>query len=199
MEPLLDIKGLDCGLVRDVNLRIGAGEIACLSGASGSGKSRLLRAIADLDPNRGRLTIAGDDRESMPAHAWRRRVGYFPAESQWWHERVGEHFAQPEDEALAALGFDHDVMRWEIARLSSGERARLALIRLWSHRPQALLLDEPTANLDPASAAAVERWLASVAHQERALLWVSHDRAQIERVADHAFDLREGRLWTSSR
>ena len=90
-------------------------------------------------------------------------------------------------------------MHWEVARLSSGERARLALIRLWSYRPQALLLDEPTANLDPESAHAMERWLTDVARQGRSLLWVSHDRDQVERVADRAFDIRKGRLWTSSR
>ncbi|MEA3251707.1 MAG: ABC transporter ATP-binding protein [Pseudomonadota bacterium] len=199
MEPLLEVKGLDCGLLTDVSLHVDAGEIVCLTGASGSGKTRLLRAIADLDPNRGHLRIAGEARESMPAHAWRRRAGYLPSESQWWRDSVGEHFARREDESLAALGFDPDVMHWEVARLSSGERARLALIRLWSYRPQALLLDEPTANLDPESAHAMERWLTDVARQGRSLLWVSHDRDQVERVADRAFDIRKGRLWTSSR
>jgi sulfonate transport system ATP-binding protein len=198
MVPLLKIKGLDYGLLKNVDLHIGAGEIACLQGPSGSGKSRLLRAIADLDPNRGHLSVAGESRDAMPAHVWRRRVGFLPAESHWWHETVGEHFIQPEDTALAALGFDRDVMHWEVARLSSGERSRLALVRLWNYRPQVLLLDEPTANLDPDSAAAVERWLVSVVSPERALLWVSHDPAQIVRVADRVFNICEERLWISS-
>ncbi len=96
MEPLLEIKGLDCGLLTNVNLHLDASEVVCLSGASGSGKTRLLRATADLDPNRGHLRIAGEAHESMPAHDWRRRVGYLPSESQWWRDFMGEHFARRE-------------------------------------------------------------------------------------------------------
>ncbi len=97
--------------------------------------------------------------------------------------------------ALAALGFGPEVLDWEVARLSTGERQRLALLRLLGNAPQALLLDEPTAALDPASRARVEAVVADYRRKrEAAVLWVSHDPAQIGRVADRHYRLEDGRL-----
>ncbi len=193
-EPLLEIEQLDCGILENVSLTVGVGETVCLAGPSGSGKSRLLRAIADLDPNRGQVRLRGELRQAMPANVWRRRVGYLPAESHWWAERVGEHMESPDEADLHALGFTREVLGWQVARLSSGERARLALLRLWSMRPEVLLLDEPTASLDPERVRAVERWLAARAAEGCGLLWVSHDREQITRVADRALEIRDRSL-----
>jgi ABC-type multidrug transport system ATPase subunit len=89
---------------------------------------------------------------------WRRRVGLLPAESGWWADRVGAHFITTNDARnpattptpiLARLGFEPDVLDWDVQRLSSGERQRLGLARLLLNRPEVLLLDEATANLDP--------------------------------------------------
>jgi ABC-type iron transport system FetAB ATPase subunit len=168
-----------------LDLVIQPGETVCLSGPSGSGKSLLLRAIADLIPHRGRALLAGEPCEEMPAHLWRRRVGLLPAESQWWADRVGEHFAQVEAEEFQALGFGMEVLDWQLARCSTGERQRLAILRLLSQRPEALLLDEPTASLDPDSISRVEVLIDRYRKQRQApVLWVSHDQRQIARIAD---------------
>jgi ABC-type iron transport system FetAB ATPase subunit len=190
---LLDIEGLDCGSLQGVNLELARGEVLSLSGPSGSGKTRLLRAIADLDPNQGKVELEGRSRESMPGHQWRRRVAYLASDSHWWAERVGEHFSATGQD-LAALGFGEEVLEWEVARLSSGERARLALLRLWSREPQVLLLDEPTANLDADSTRAVEAWLSERCRSHCGILWISHDPEQIARMADRALRIEAGRL-----
>ena len=180
----LHIQNLSVGTLRDVHLKVGSGQVFCVSGPSGSGKSRLLRAIADLEPHAGRVTLNGEDREALAAHAWRARVMLVPAESQWWADRVGEHFARPMGEELAALGFPEDAPGWAVSRLSSGEKQRLALLRALSRDPTALLLDEPTANLDDSSTRRVEEWLlGEIAERGLAVLWVAHDAAQIRRVA----------------
>ncbi|MGH6915229.1 MAG: ABC transporter ATP-binding protein, partial [Geminicoccales bacterium] len=84
-------------------LEVAGGECVAVMGPSGGGKTRLLRAIADLDPNQGEVSAAGVDRSAVSAPAWRRLVGYVPAESGWWAERVGAHFAEPRRaEALLA-------------------------------------------------------------------------------------------------
>ena len=74
------------------SLHIAAGECVALRGPSGSGKSLLLRAIADLDPHEGEVTLDGVACEMIPAPEWRRQVALLPVESQWWLDEVGEHF-----------------------------------------------------------------------------------------------------------
>lgn len=181
----LDIRELSCGMLRAVSLLIEPGRIVCLSGPSGSGKSRLLRAIADLDPHDGEVWLGTHCQVDTPAHCWRRWVMLVPAESQWWADTVGEHFLEPLPEGLAALGFTHEVLDWQVGRLSSGEKQRLALLRAISHEPRALLLDEPTANLDGETGRRLESWVRQLVRNEGLpVLWVAHDPVQIRRIAD---------------
>nr|WP_242467844.1 ABC transporter ATP-binding protein [Halorhodospira neutriphila] len=169
-----------------------AGACAALAGPSGSGKSRLLRAIADLDPSEGELRLDGEARSAFAAHRWRRLVVYLPADSAWWAERVGDHLPAVEPQTLAALGFAEDVVGWSVQRLSSGERSRLALARAVALGPKALLLDEPTANLDAATTAAVEGVVEERRAAGLAAVWVTHDPAQAERLGAQRYALRDG-------
>ncbi len=181
--------------VGPVSLTLRPGECLGIGGASGSGKTLLLRMLADLDPHAGRMAVYGQDSRSMPASEWRRRVGMLPADSQWWAATVGEHFHLPDITVLEALGFDDRVLGWRMERLSSGERQRLALARLLQNQPDVLLLDEPTANLDAASAARVETLLTDLREQRGGMLiWVGHDPAQLQRVSDRVMLMRDGRL-----
>lgn len=179
------------GALAPISLAVAPGKVTCLSGRSGIGKSRLLRAVADIEAHDGRVYLGDTEQASLPAHEWRRRVMLVPAESQWWSERVGEHFHEGGGIAgLDELGFDAEVFNWSVSRLSSGEKQRLAILRALSVGPMALLLDEPTANLDQESTENLERWLLSrIREQQLPVLWVAHDRDQIQRVADHHFHL----------
>ncbi len=178
-----------------VDLDIAPAECVCLSGPSGSGKTLLLRAIADLDPHEGSIVLGDLECRETAAPNWRRRVGLLPAESQWWDERVGDHFPSVDEDRLTHLGFDLDVLGWSVSRLSTGEKQRLALARLLSNDPSALLLDEPTASLDPDNVSRAEAMIASYRREAGApVLWVSHDPAQITRVADRAYRMHNGAL-----
>lgn len=191
----LRLRGLAVGTLQGVDLEVGPGEIVCVSGESGSGKSRLLRAIADLDLHQGEVELGPDQRAAVAAHCWRGWVMLVPAESHWWADTVKEHFLDPVAGSLEAFGFDEGVLDWEVGRLSSGEKQRLAVLRALSHEPRALLLDEPTANLDPGLARQVEAWLREYCRRERLpVVWVAHDRDQIARVADRHFAIRGDRL-----
>lgn len=194
-EQRLSLDQLSTDLLQPASLEVAPGEIICLSGASGSGKTRLLRAIADLEPHGGTARLGHRAQGEMRGHAWRRQVMLVPAESAWWFDTVGEHLQQPQPEALAALGFSDEAGEWSVDRLSSGEKQRLALVRAISFEPAALLLDEPTANLDPDTTRATENWLVEYIHKRRLpALWVAHDQEQIERVADRHFHIADGRL-----
>ena len=181
------------------SLHISAGECASLSGPSGSGKSLLLRAIADLDPHDGRVFLNDTQSENIPAPQWRQKVCLLPADSQWWHDDVGSHFTvKPSDETcsyLKPLGFDENTYSWQINRLSTGEKQRLALARALMNQPEVLLLDEPTASLDPNSTHAVEELVAN--YQQKtgaAVLWVSHDAEQTARVSKRHYKLNASGL-----
>lgn len=178
-----------------INLTVPSGQCVCLSGPSGAGKTLLLRALADLDPHQGTVALGDSICDSISAPAWRKQVGLLLGISCWWFDTVGEHFASVDKTMLKALGFDEATLQWQIDRLSSGEKQRLALLRLLSQKPRALLLDEPTANLDEDNTRQVEAIIASYQQAHKSpVLWVSHNKSQIERVATQHFIISNGQL-----
>lgn len=178
-----------------ITFTVPPGACACITGPSGSGKTLILRALADLDPHEGRVYLDDVESRDMPAPAWRRAVGMLPAESPWWRDTVGEHFASDGRGLLQRLGFEEDVLAWTVSRLSTGERQRLALARLLEHSPRALLLDEPTANLDAENTARVESVVAAYRREHDApVVWIGHEPGQILRVADRRYELAGGGL-----
>ncbi len=170
------------------SLKISGGECAGIEGVSGSGKTLLLRAIADLDPHGGDVCLDRLVCSEVSAPSWRKKVAMLPAESSWWCDRVDEHFHNFNMiivEQIASLGFDRDVGHWQISRLSTGEKQRLSILRLLENKPSVLLLDEPTASLDEVNTEKVERLFLDYSRKNKVpVLWVSHDPAQLERVAD---------------
>jgi ABC-type iron transport system FetAB ATPase subunit len=193
---MLSVRDLASAVLGPVSLDIAAGECVAVMGASGAGKSLLLRAIADLDPNDGDVLLNGVTRNAMPAYAWRRQVALVPAESGWWADSVGEHFiAAPADMGLLeALGLAAESLDWTVARLSSGEKHRLAILRALSLRPKALLLDEPTASLDETSTGRLEAVLQDQRAKGVPVVLVTHDAAQAGRLAARVITMAGGRI-----
>jgi ABC-type iron transport system FetAB ATPase subunit len=189
--PNLEIKNLRFQHRGPYSFSIAAGECVGLQGASGAGKSLLLRALADLDPRTGDMQLGGLHADAVAAPLWRRTVGLLPAESGWWLDLVGDHFVDfdaIDEDLLATVGFDRSVQHWQVSRLSTGEKQRLAIVRLLHNHPQCLLLDEPTASLDQGMVARVEEMLLTYGATHSApMLWVSHDPAQLGRVSRHRF------------
>jgi ABC-type iron transport system FetAB ATPase subunit len=200
MDCLLEIEGLETAHLGPVDLCVQPGELVQITGASGSGKSLLLRAIADLDPNRGRVRLEGHDRDDLTPTDWRRKVAYVPAETAWWAPQVAEHFPAGWVEGevqgwLASFSLPEESLQWDIERLSSGERQRLGLLRAFLNHPRVLLLDEPTANLDLENTRRIERAVRGyLAEAAAGALWVSHDTLQRNRLGGRILEIRAGRL-----
>lgn len=191
---MLRVEGLQVLNLAPVTMELGAGECATLEGPSGSGKSLLLRALADLDPAPGTVRLDGTDRNDISGPQWRKMVRYFSAEPGWWAERVGDHVsdAAPFVDLLAELGLDRGALGWSLDRASTGEKQRMALARGLIDHPQVLLLDEPTGPLDRKAADTVERLIRRrVADGDTALV-VTHDAEQAGRLADRRFVIRDG-------
>jgi putative ABC transport system ATP-binding protein len=169
-----------------------------ISGASGSGKSLLMRMIADLDPNEGEVSLNGRSRADMTAPAWRRLVVYNAAEPGWWSEAVAPHFPGDTLEAVRALapriGLPAAVLDGAVTRLSSGERQRLGLLRALTIHPEVLLLDEPTGALDRETTLSVEALLRERVEEGVVLIVVTHDPDQPERLGARHLRLNDGRL-----
>lgn len=187
--PLLEIEALRFLDRGPYDLVLESGQCLGLAGPSGVGKSLLLKSVADLFPHQGEIRLEQEACSLCEAPAWRRRVGLLPAESRWWHARAGDHFSEPPTQ-LAELGLREEHLKQPIRQLSSGEKQRLALLRLLQQGPRVLLLDEPTANLDRDNVTGWERFLAQYRQQhDAAVIWVSHDRSQLNRVADRILEL----------
>jgi len=190
-ENILDVKSIHRRLADGRNLlppcslSVKAGECIAISGSSGVGKSLLLRAIADLDPNDGNVRLQGTQRQDISAPDWRTRVVYHAAEPAWWSGRVSDHFSSDTDVSflMQVLGLPDDTFTGSVSRLSTGEKQRYALIRSLQVKPQVLLLDEPTSALDLKTAQTVENILKSELEQGLAIVLVSHDPALAERLA----------------
>ncbi|MBD3374144.1 ATP-binding cassette domain-containing protein [candidate division KSB1 bacterium] len=177
------------------NLDIKKGEIAGISGPSGAGKTLFLRACADLEPHEGQLFLENKPASEFNPAEWRKKVTFLSTLSQWWYDKVGDHFSAMNTDWLNQLGFDESVYQWTVSRLSSGERQRLAVLRVLLLKPMVLLLDEPTSNLDGNNVKRVQDLIISYQNDKMAsILWVSHSKEQIESLADRHYWLENGTL-----
>jgi ABC-type iron transport system FetAB ATPase subunit len=186
---MLRIEHLRVGRLPPLSFAIGNGECLAIDGPSGSGKTLLLRAIADLDPADGQVFLDGEERNEMPASLWRRRVRYIAAEPAWWTEtprpafKLGKTSEGRLERLLGSVGLTQSMLDQQISTLSTGERQRLALVRALVDEPEVILLDEPTAALDPANAALIEELIKFHLLAERCAILVSHDRLQVDRLS----------------
>jgi len=162
----------DVRVLDGVDLTVGAGEIVDITGPSGSGKTTLVLAIARLLPGAtGHLELEGRAAERLSPQQWRAAVAMLPQKPAImpgsvrdnlmlpWRLKIRTAEKPPGDERLvgqlAAVGLPDVALQRDAARLSVGQQARVALSRVLLTSPRVLLLDEPDAALDDASAEAV--------------------------------------------
>lgn len=179
------------------SLRIKAGERLALVGANGSGKSTLLRTLNGLVwPSAGSFQHDVQLRQAMlfqRPYMLRASVLNNVALGLWLG---GVRWKEAKVQALAALervGLE-DLATRNAKALSGGQQQRVALARAWALKPQVLLLDEPTASLDPTAKREVERLMAEFADAGMTLIFSSHNLGQVKRLASRVIYLEHGRL-----
>ncbi|MFT5151170.1 MAG: putative ABC transport system ATP-binding protein, partial [Planctomycetota bacterium] len=169
---------------REIDISLDAGEILVIHGASGSGKSLLLRSIADLDPvDSGDLRLAGKSINEYTPSAWRRGLLYLhqgaPALDGTVRNNLDAISAITSKAIASVPGLADDA---PANTLSGGERQRLALHRALACAPAVLLLDEATSAMDPELAVASEHSISDYVQDGHAAIWVSHDTSLAERL-----------------
>jgi len=172
-----------------------AGECLVISGPSGSGKSVLLRALADLNQSDGEVLLDGVERNSMSGPVWRQKVRYLAAEPGWWAETPVEHFHDSGwlRQNLAMLGLEKSLEDRPVSQLSTGERQRMALLRALEDNPDVLLADEPTAALDEESIEKAQILLRKYLDEGGVLLLVTHSSKQARAFATKRIKLEPKR------
>lgn len=206
MTPLFELERASVllGRVRalhEVSLRIHPGERVALVGANGSGKSSLLRLLNGLlSPSEGVARVPPTHTQAMlfqRPFLLRTSVCNNVALGLWL---AGTPWRDAQARALLALQRTGlaDLAQRRGRELSGGQQQRLALARAWARQPQVLLLDEPTASLDPHAKREVEALIAEFAAPASArpmtLVFASHNLGQVKRLASRVVYLERGRV-----
>ena len=200
MSGWVQLKGVDLryGAVhalRGVDLRIAAGERVALIGANGSGKSTLLRVLHGLlKPSAGSILRDDAMRQAMVFQrpfALRASVLTNVALGPWLRGIRWREAKEAGLQALGRVGLAQLALR-NARTLSGGQLQRLALARAWTLAPQVLLLDEPTASLDPHAKREVEALMADFADSGMTLVFASHNLGQVKRLATRVVYMERG-------
>ena len=205
----------DAAALAGTNLELARGEVLCVLGPSGAGKSTLLRVVAGIQPpSAGVVRVLGRDISRMPARSRARFrhelvgfLGQYTETALSPDQRMRDAVALP----LALRGMPRGERRTRVdellqataladradafaSELSGGERQRFALCAALAHRPALLLADEPTGELDDASADAIRSLIVELARSSgTSVIIVTHDPATAE-VADRTLRIRDGRI-----
>ena len=201
-ESLTKYYGAHRGVI-DVDLAVRQGEVFGFLGPNGAGKTTTIRILLDhIRPTSGRATVFGIETTADPV-AIHRRVGYLPGEFNLYDRLTGaqtiEYFANLRG------GVDRDYQRSLISRLdldvsrryreySRGNKQKVALVCALQHGPDLLILDEPTAGLDPLVQQTFFALLHEATAEGRTVFLSSHIISEVERVCDRVAIIRDGRI-----
>jgi ABC-2 type transport system ATP-binding protein len=208
VEPVIRLEGLTKSYgkhrgVVDLDLEVYPGEVFGYLGPNGAGKTTTIRLLLDLiRPTRGRAAVlGGDPRADGPR--LRREIGYLAGDPALYRKMTGRQLLTylghlrdmpglaPAESLAERLELD---LERPIGDLSRGNRQKVAVVQAFMHSPRLLVLDEPTAGLDPLMQREFYRLVAEAKREGRTVFLSSHVLSEVERIADRVAIVREGRL-----
>ncbi len=201
-EGLTKYYGRDRG-VEDLHLSVRRGEVFGYLGPNGAGKTTTIRLLLDLiRPTRGRAEVLGMDVRTRSVDI-RRRVGYLPGEPALYENLTGEEFLRFMGNLRGGVDRHHvsflaerlecDLTR-PIKTLSRGNRQKLAILQAFIHRPELLIMDEPTGGLDPLMQHEFHRLVREMREEGATFFISSHNLPEVEKMCDRVGIIREGKL-----
>jgi Cu-processing system ATP-binding protein len=202
----LEVKGLRKAFgrltaLRGVDLVIAPGRVTAVVGPNAAGKSTLIKCVLGLvRPDHGRITVLGQPVGSDPGY--RHAIGYMPQAPRFPDNLTGREVLDliadlrqdeaRDEELLRRFHLDDDVLAKPVRTLSGGTRQKLNAVVAFRHRPPLLVLDEPTASLDPVASSVLKDAVRHAAEEGATVLLTSHVMAEVEELADDLVYLMEG-------
>jgi putative ABC transport system ATP-binding protein len=210
--PLLEARGVVVSrggrrILDGASLLVHAGEALAVQGPSGSGKSTLARVLSTLaEPDEGAVLLGGVDARTLPPAQFRRRVAFLAQQPAMFAgtvrdnlgagpalrgEALGDERAR---ELIAAVGLEEGMLAREAQSLSGGEKQRVALARALANGPEVLLLDEPTAALDPEAGEKIVALLRALRGRGVAIVMVTHVEAHADALGGARYRCEGGKV-----
>jgi len=189
------------------SIAVRAGEAVAIQGPSGSGKSTLVRALATLiEPDAGTVLLDGRDAREIAPTQFRTRVAFLAQQPAMFAGTVRDNLAAgpalhgkslgdaQAGELILAVGLDESILPRQARTLSGGEKQRVALARALANAPDVLLLDEPTAALDPYAAESIVALLVALGVRGLSVVMVTHVEAHARSLGGTLYRCERGRL-----
>ncbi|HRS39977.1 MAG TPA: ABC transporter ATP-binding protein, partial [Bacteroidia bacterium] len=191
-------------VLRSLNLELQAGQIVCLIGPNGSGKTTLIKCLlGHVLPDSGTIRVAG---EQLVAGSWsyRERIGYMPQIGRYPEQmRIRQVFSMMRDIRNVNTSSDEELYQRfglealqekRMGNLSGGTRQKVSAALAFLFRPDLVVLDEPTAGLDPVSSELLKDKLRAERERGTLTLITSHNMSEVEELADRVVFLVDGNL-----
>jgi ABC-2 type transport system ATP-binding protein len=209
---MIEVSGLtkyygDFAALSDVSFRVPHGEIVAFLGPNGAGKSTTMKILTGfISPSSGTATIDGMDVMEHPLEI-RRRIGYLPETTPLYDDMQVDEFLKfaarlrqiPRDERPGRLGWVAEVCHlgpfWKkpIVNLSRGQKQRVGFAQAILHDPKVLILDEPTAGLDPNQIIEVRELIKRFA-EAKTIILSTHILQEVDAMASHIVVIHKGRI-----
>jgi len=212
------LEGRDLVVVREghrildgASLIVAPGEAVAIQGASGSGKSTLVRTLATLiEPDDGQVLLGGHDARTIAPTVFRTHVAFLAQQPAMFPGTVRDNLVSGpalhgrnvppglDVELMASVQLPEQFLRREASTLSGGEKQRVALARALANESEVLLLDEPTAALDPDTGLRIVSLVRELSRAGRSVVMVTHDEAHARALGGTQYRCEAGRLTRSS-
>jgi Cu-processing system ATP-binding protein len=190
-------------ILRSVDLTVTAGRVVAIAGPNGAGKTTLIKSVLGLTrPDAGRITLRGAD--VLGANAYRAAIGYMPQIARFPENLTGAELiamlkdlrgptAQLDTELIECFGIE-DVLKKPLRVLSGGTRQKVNAAMAFLFSPELLILDEPTAGLDPLSSSVLKDKILAERGAGKTVMVTSHVMNELEELADDVAFMVDGRM-----
>lgn len=189
--------------LRDVSLHVMSGEVYGFLGPNGAGKSTTIRTLMNfIQPTKGKASILGKDVVKGSVEI-KRSVGYLSSDMAMYPKMTGQQFLSYMSELQPASDpvYQHELVRrlkadlnQRLGNLSRGNRQKFAIIQAFMHKPQVLILDEPSSGLDPLMQEVFYDLIREAKSRGAAIFMSSHIMSEVQKVCDRVGIIRDGKL-----